>query len=100
MSLKVEDLEELEKFIIQNKPKNPELIKRCVLNGNQLDSGKICYIKIKDTTYPQYCIFSSTMSGMSYALYKSKNENIYLIEVHFQKINSYSIIESEDWFDN
>ena len=92
MNLTEEQINEVEVFISTNKPRpNTELR---VINSGIFENRKQVYNEIKDHIGPIYRKFG-TENYRTYALYKSKNEQIYLISIHFQSLSSYIIIENE-----
>lgn len=88
----------LDIFISENKP--AENIHDFDISGRYLCDGKKMYNKMKNEPDPKYDIFGSKSCGYTcFGLYKSKDKNMYIIEVRTQTPTSYIKIENEDVFD-
>ena len=98
MPLSEDCITELEEFIVENMSSPRDKI--CGgLSRNDLLYGVNIYKKIKTISGPYYEIFGSNALGYTcYSLYKSKDGNIYIVQVNMQKLDSYCLVNNEEWF--
>jgi hypothetical protein len=95
---KIYQYEYLYKFITNNKPTID--INDFSISWSDLYMGKELYNKFKKSHNPNYEIFGSNGLGYTcFALYKSKEQNIYLIILINQSPIYYIKIENEKVFD-
>jgi len=88
---------ELDKFISENEP--TENIREFAISGRDLCDGKKMYNIMKNDPNPKYEIFGSNGGGYQcFGIFKSKDKNMYIIEVRIQTPTSYIKIENEDDF--
>jgi len=92
-------VEQLEEYIINNEPLDEHIylaMKMC-----DIENGKKTFISLKQNKLTQaYIIFGSNGGGIQcFALYKALNNKIYLFVVKMQDIETYQLIENEEWFD-
>jgi len=91
--------DELDKFITDNEP--TENIREFAISGRDLYDGKKMYNTMKNDPNPKYEIFGSNGGGhQCFGLYKSKDQNIYIIEVNVQTPVHYVKIEDDTIFGN
>jgi len=89
--------DELDKFIADNKP--TENIRQFCISGRDLYDGKKMYNEMKNDPNPKYEIFGSNGCGYQcFGLYKSKDQNIYIIKVIVQIPTDYVKIEDDTIF--
>jgi len=89
--------DELDKFIADNKP--TENIRQFGISGRDLCDGKKIYNKMKNDPNPKYEIFGSNGCGYQcFGLYKSKDQNMYIIEVNVQTPVHYVKIKDDTIF--
>jgi uncharacterized protein (AIM24 family) len=92
--------EQLDLFIQNNKP---NISNNRILNmrNDMLENGKLAYNHIKEKV-PEKDIFYTQFGytgTSSFYLYKNEKGEIYVIEIgNFVDIDSYFVIEDEDWF--
>jgi hypothetical protein len=92
--------DELDKFIAENEP--TENIREFAISGRDLYDGKKMYTEMKNdpNPSPKYEIFGSNGCGYQcFGLYKSKDQNMYIIIV-VQTPTNYIKIENETLFGN
>jgi hypothetical protein len=88
--------DELDKFISENEP--AENIGQFDISGRDYCDGKKMYNKMKNDN-PKYEIFGSNGGGYTcFGLYKSKDQNIYIIKVIVQIPTDYVKIEDDTIF--
>jgi hypothetical protein len=91
----------LEEYMIYNEPlKEHQYLSMKI---SDIEKGKQTYKKLKEnnTIKETYIIFGSNGGGYQcFALYKALNNNIYLFVVKMQDIESYELIENEEWFND
>ena len=91
--------DELDKFITDNEP--TENIREFAISGRDLCDGKKMYNTMKNDPNPKYEIFGSNGGGYQcFGLYKSKDQNMYIIEVSVQTPVHYVKIEDDTIFGN
>jgi len=89
--------DELDKFIADNKP--TENIRQFCISGRDLYDGKKMYNEMKNDPNPKYEIFGSNGCGYQcFGLYKSKDQNMYIIEVNVQTPVHYVKIKDDTIF--
>ena len=89
--------ENLDKFISENEP--TEKIRQFDISYRDLNNGKKMYNEMKNDPNPKYEIFGSNSCGYTcFGLYKSKDKNMYIIEIRTQTPTLYIKIENEDVF--
>jgi len=87
----------LDNFIANNEPKDE--IEESI-SVRDLSSGRNLYNEIKNSQETSYDIFGSNAMGYTcFALYKSKEQKIYLIIVKLQTPVCYIKVENENIFD-
>ena len=75
--------DELDKFIAETPPSDN--IRELAISCRDLHDGKKMYNEMKNHPNPKYEIFGSNGSGhTSFGLYKSKDQNMYIIKVNVQ----------------
>ena len=88
----------LDKFISENKP--TENMRHFDISCRHLCDGKKMYNIMKNDPSPKYDIFGSNSCGYTcFGIFKSKDKNMYIIEVRTQTPTLYIKIENEDVFD-
>jgi hypothetical protein len=90
--------DELDKFITENEPEN---IREFAISGIDLCHGKKMYNEMKNdpNPTPKYEIFASNSSGhQCFVLYKSKEQNMYIIKVNVQTPTDYVKIDDDTIF--
>jgi hypothetical protein len=88
---------ELDKFISENEP--TENIREFAISGRDLCDGKKMYNTMKNDPNPKYEIFGSNGGGYQcFGLYKSKDKNMYIIEVRIQTPVHYVKIDNDTIF--
>jgi hypothetical protein len=93
--------DELDKFIAENKPTEKENIGKFEISIRDYNDGKKMYNEMKNdpSPNPKYEIFGSNGCGhQCFGLYKSKDQNMYIIEVRIQTPTNYIKIEDENLF--
>jgi len=93
--------DELDKFIAENEATEKENIRQFGISCSDLYDGKKLYNEMKNDSSPnpKYEIFGSNGCGhQCFGLYKSKDQNMYIIEVRIQTPTNYVKIENEDVF--
>ena len=91
--------DELDKFITDNEP--TENIRDFAISGRDLYDGKKMYNTMKNDPNPKYEIFGSNGGGYTcFGLYKSKDQNMYIIIVSVQTPVHYVKIEDDTIFSN
>ena len=88
--------DELDKFISENEP--AENIGQFDISGRDYCDGKKMYNKMKNDPNPKYEIFGSNGGYTCFGLYKSKDQNIYIIKVIVQIPTDYVKIEDDTIF--
>lgn len=93
-------VEQLEEYMLNNEPLEKHIY--LAMKIRDIENGKKTFISLKQnkTTQP-YIIFGSNGGGIQcFSLYKALNNKIYLFVVKMQDIETYQLIENEEWFDN
>jgi hypothetical protein len=91
--------DELDKFITDNE--QTENIRDFAISGRDLYDGKKMYNTMKNDPNPKYEIFGSNGGGYTcFGLYKSKDQNMYIIIVRVQTPVHYIKIEDNTIFGN
>ena len=92
-------VEKLEVYMANHDPLNNH--QYLAMSYMDIENGKNTFINLKQNNVEQpYIIFGSNGSGYQcFALYKALNNKIYLFVVIMQDIESYELIENEEWFD-
>jgi len=93
----MDNLIELDDFIKNNKETDDIF---CKISSRDLKNGKKIYNKMKEIQNTSYQIFGGN-GYVSYGLYRSKEQIIYLIKVNIQTIIDYTIVDlkNEYYFD-
>jgi len=101
MPLSESQYAEIDAFISEKPPSTKHIFKYCRMSVDQVERAKALFLDIQKADAPAYHIIpsSSFMSLNDYALYKSHTNQIYLVAVSFQAIESYVPVEDETWFD-
>ena len=85
----------IDNFILNNKPTDDKLY----ISFKDLVKGKNLFNKIKVDSGTKYKQFGSENYGsITYSLYKSQSQNIYLIVKKMCFISGYLLIEDDSWF--
>jgi len=91
--------DELDKFIAETPPSDN--IRDFSISDRDLCDGKNMYNTMKNDPNPKYEIFGSNGCGYQcFGLYKSKDKNMYIIEVNVQTPVHYVKIENDTIFGN
>jgi hypothetical protein len=93
----MDNLIEIDDFIKNNKETDDIF---CKISSRDLKNGKKIYNKMKEIQNTSYQIFGGN-GYVSYGLYRSKEQIIYLIKVNIQTVIDYTIVDlkNEYYFD-
>jgi hypothetical protein len=90
-------VEQLEEYISNN-----EILKKheyLEMKIGDIEKGKKMFMKLKTKNFTDSYIIFGSNGYHSFALYKALNNNIYLFVINIQNIETYELIENEEWFD-
>jgi len=89
--------EDLDKFISETSPSDN--IHEFAISSRDLRNGKKIYNEMKNDPLPNYKIFGSNGGGYTcFGLYKSKEQNMYIIVIDVQTPTDYIKIEDDTIF--